>query len=61
MMQKLQNSGMQLQFGHSIDQNHEKIEDMGMDVDMEDIVIENLGDQDTGAGFSTNGPFGSGH
>jgi hypothetical protein len=51
MMQKLQSSGVQLQFGHSINQNHEKIEDMGMDVDMEDIVIENLGDQDTVAGF----------
>ena len=41
-MKNVQNSALLQEFSRSIDPNEEQIQEMGMDVDMEDILIDDI-------------------
>lgn len=55
-MKNVQNSALLQEFSRSIDPNEEQIQEMGMDVDMEEILIDDIANNEMlYDGMSMNG------
>lgn len=55
-MKNVQNSALLQEFSRSIDPNEEQIQEMGMDVDMEEIMIDDIASNEVlYDGMSMNG------